>query len=74
MPEMTPLLSAIMHKEDITLLRTLLIQRQIRRDPRHHQKEDANCGEMNEKEKQKDLVTIKSGRTEGSIVVRNSLL
>jgi hypothetical protein len=47
---------------------------QTLRDPRSHEEEQVSGGEMEEKEKQKDAGTMKTGRTGHSRVVRNSLM
>ena len=59
-----------MHKWGIALLRSL----QTLRDPRHHGEEQVSGGEMEEKEKQKDVGTMKRGRTGDRRVMRNSLV
>ena len=42
--------------------------------PRHHRDKQVNGGEMEEKEKQKDVSVVKRDRTGDSRVVRNSLM
>lgn len=59
-----------MQKEVIALLS----KPQTLRDPTHHQEEQVNDGEIEEEEKQKDMVTMKRSRTRDSGVVRNSLM
>jgi hypothetical protein len=61
---------ALTQKEVIALLS----KPQTLRDPTHHQEEQVNDGEMEEEEKQKDMVTMKRSRTRDSGVVRNSLM
>ena len=47
------------HEQGIALLR----EPQTLRDPKHHQKERVGGGEMEEKEKQKDVGTKERGQT-----------
>jgi hypothetical protein len=64
-----PLPDSIMHKQSIVLLRQWA---QILRDSQCYQEEQVSSGEMGEK--QKDVDTMKRGRTGESKVVRNSLI
>jgi hypothetical protein len=60
-----------MHKQSLTLLKPLLRQPQTLRDPGHHKEEQVSDGEIEGKGKQKDVSTIKTGRTRDSQVVRD---
>ena len=63
-----------MYEWGIVLLRPLLGQPQTLRNSRCHSEEQVSGGEMEEKEKQKDVGTMKRGRTGDLRVVRNSLM
>lgn len=63
MPEMTPL-STIMYECSIVLWRQLLRRAQTLRDSGCHYEEQINVRKMEEKEKQRDVDTMKRNRTE----------